>query len=106
MAKTQPVLSPDVTGAPLAGAPAIPATVPTAAAASRTPSAEEQTEAKQMQLRKGTFEFAAPGYLGGVRITLTRGETVPAEIWEHVSEADRDLFDTVAVTGDTDAPKA
>ena len=80
-------LSADV---PTAGASL--ATAPAAKAEKAPPTgAEAET---QYALKRGTLDFSAPGYLGGVRITLTRGEPVPAEIWPHVAESDRDLFDT------------
>lgn len=43
-------------------------------------------------LAHGEYEFAAPDYLGGVRITLRKGETVPPEIWAHIPKSDHDLF--------------
>jgi len=52
-------------------------------------------KAAQMALKEsGTYEFAAPGFMGGSRITLAKGERVPPHIWNLIPEADRELFES------------
>lgn len=43
-------------------------------------------------LKKGAYTFDAPGYLGGVRVTLRAGEPVARALFDHVPTADHDLF--------------
>ena len=51
--------------------------------------------AARKTLRKGTYTFDAPNYLGGVKVTLRAGEPVGEAMQAHIPAADlADLFDT------------